>query len=113
MIKMLDPKNDVVFQKIFGMKKNKPILISFLNSILKLTVEDKIKEVEFEEKTLNVSLIVGEKLSILDLNVTTESNIHIRHMGKITSQRCNVYFESDKEVRVAHSMLLVALADAV
>ena len=77
MIKVLDPKNDVVFQKIFGMKKNKPILISFLNSILNLTGEERIKEVEFEEKILNVSLIVGEKLSILDLNVTTESNIHI------------------------------------
>ena len=74
MIKILDPKNDVVFQKIFGMKKNKPILISFLNSILHLTGDDIIKDVEFEEKTLNVSLIVGEKLSILDLNVTLCGN---------------------------------------
>lgn len=28
MIKVLDPKNDVVFQKLFGMKAHKNILIS-------------------------------------------------------------------------------------
>ena len=32
--KMLNPKNDVVFQKIFGNKENKGLLISFLNAIL-------------------------------------------------------------------------------
>jgi hypothetical protein len=47
-------------------------LISFLNSILNLTGKNAIKEVEFEEKNLDVSLIASEKLSILDLHVTTE-----------------------------------------
>ena len=37
MTKLLDRKNDVVFQKLFGMKNHKNILISFLNSILNLT----------------------------------------------------------------------------
>jgi len=39
-------------------------LISFLNSILNLTGKNAIKEVEFEEKHLDVSLIASEKLSI-------------------------------------------------
>ena len=73
MTKVLDPKNDVVFQKLFGMKKHKHILISFLNSILNLTGKNAINEVEFEEKNLDVSLIASEKLSILDLHVTTET----------------------------------------
>jgi len=77
MTKLLDPKNDVVFQKLFGMKNHKNILISFLNSILNLTGKNAIKEVEFEEKHLDVSLIASEKLSILDLHVTTESNINV------------------------------------
>lgn len=77
MHKLLDPKNDVVFQKIFGMKKHKEILISFLNSILYLKGEDMIKEVTFEEKKMDVTLIANEKISILDLHVLTESEINI------------------------------------
>jgi len=41
---------------------------------------------------------------------------HIRILGtrkKITSQRCDVYFVSDKELRLAYSGLLVRLSDAV
>ena len=102
MIKILDPKNDVVFQKIFGMKKNKPILISFLNSILHLTGEDRIKEVDFEEKTLNVSLIAGEKLSILDLHVTTECDIHIN----VEIQLINQYNMIKRTVFYMAKMLL-------
>jgi hypothetical protein len=33
--------------------------------------------VEFEEKQLDMSLIASEKLSVLDLHVTTEKDIHI------------------------------------
>lgn len=43
MIKILDPKNDIVFQKLFGMKEHKHILISFLNSILNLNGKNAIK----------------------------------------------------------------------
>ena len=75
MIKILDPKNDVVFQKLFGMKKHKHILISFLNSVLNLSGDNAIKDVDFEEKSLDVSLIASEKLSILDLHVTIENSI--------------------------------------
>jgi predicted transposase/invertase (TIGR01784 family) len=77
MIKVLDPKNDVVFQKLFGMKKHKNILVSFLNSILNLNGRNAIKDVEFEEKHLDVSLIASEKLSILDLHVITETNMNV------------------------------------
>lgn len=30
----LDPKNDAAFKKIFGTKKNKDILIHFLNDVI-------------------------------------------------------------------------------
>ncbi|MEG0306476.1 MAG: Rpn family recombination-promoting nuclease/putative transposase [Clostridium sp.] len=77
MNKLLDPRNDVVFQKIFGVKENERLLMSFLNSILEPCGNGKIKSLILEEKVLNVSLINSEKLSILDINVTTETDIHI------------------------------------
>ncbi|MEG2290858.1 MAG: Rpn family recombination-promoting nuclease/putative transposase [Clostridium sp.] len=77
MNKLLDPKNDVVFQKLFGVKGNEKLLISFLNSILEPSGNGKIKSLNLEEKELNTSLIASEKLSILDINVTTETNVHI------------------------------------
>ncbi len=77
MNKLLNPKNDVVFQKIFGVKENEKLLISFLNSILEPMGNGKIKSITLEEKALNVSLIASEKLSILDINVTTENSTHI------------------------------------
>jgi len=77
MNKLLNPKNDVVFQKIFGVKENEKLLISFLNSILEPMGNGKIKSITLEDKALNVSLIASEKLSILDINVTTENSTHI------------------------------------
>lgn len=52
MIKVLDPKNDMVFQKLFGMKEHKHILINFLKLILNLIGRNSIKDVEFEEKDI-------------------------------------------------------------
>lgn len=105
MTKVLDPKNDVVFQKIFGMKKHKHILISFLNSILDLTAENTIKDVEFEEKQLDVSLIASEKLSILDLNITTESEVHIN----VEIQLINQYNMIKRTIFYMSKMLLSQL----
>ena len=105
MTKLLDPKNDVVFQKLFGMKNHKNILISFLNSILNLTGKNAIKEVEFEEKHLDVSLIASEKLSILDLHVTTESNINVN----VEIQLINQYNMIKRTIFYMSKMLLSQL----
>lgn len=105
MIKVLDPKNDIVFQKIFGMKEHKNILISFLNSILNLTGKNIIKDVEFEEKHLDVSLIASEKLSILDLHVTTETNLNVN----VEIQLINQYNMIRRTVFYMSKMLLSQL----
>ncbi|BCZ46070.1 hypothetical protein psyc5s11_21370 [Clostridium gelidum] len=102
MTKLLDPKNDVVFQKLFGMKINKKILISFLNSILNLKGINSIKEVEFEEKHLDVSLIASEKLSILDLHVTTEKDMHVN----VEIQLINQYNMIKRTIFYMSKMLL-------
>lgn len=84
--KLLDPKNDVVFQKLFGVKENDKLLISFLNSILEPGGNGKIKSVTIEEKNINVALIASEKLSILDINVTTEDDTHINVEMQLVNQ---------------------------
>ena len=45
--KILDPKNDVAFRKIFGTDKNKDILIGFINDIQNFQGQDKIQDITF------------------------------------------------------------------
>ena len=74
---LLSPKNDVVFQNLFGRNEHKEILISFLNAILTSSEEGKIKDVVINEKKISVSTLLDEKISILDIYVTTDKNTHI------------------------------------
>ena len=62
----LDPKNDVAFKKIFGTKKNKGILIHFLNDMLLFKEGLPIKEVTFLETVLDPE-IAAQKTSIVDV----------------------------------------------
>lgn len=105
MIKLLDPKNDLVFQKLFGMKKHKHILIAFLNAVLRLDGLDKIKDVSFEEKQLDVTLLTSEKLSILDLHVVTETSININ----VEIQLVNQYNMIKRTVYYLSKMILSQL----
>ncbi len=70
----LDPTNDVSFRKLFGTEEHKPLLISFLNSILALEGGRKIKQVEFLPKS-QAPLIKETKTSILDIKCTDERNM--------------------------------------
>ncbi|QAA31083.1 Rpn family recombination-promoting nuclease/putative transposase [Clostridium manihotivorum] len=74
---ILDPKNDVVFQKIFGSPENEDILISFLNALLERTEKEKIKHVEYVDTKLSDIEAIDDKIGILDVRVVTEKGIHI------------------------------------
>lgn len=43
----LDPTNDIAFKKVFGTEEHKPLLISFLNSILRLKPQEFIESLDF------------------------------------------------------------------
>lgn len=86
MNQILSPKNDVVFQKLFGSQENEGLLISFLNSILIKAGNKSIKSIKIQEKNINVNMIVEEKLSILDIHVTTNENVHINVEIQIINQ---------------------------
>ena len=85
-MELLSPKNDVVFQKLFGKNENKEILISFLNAVLRKTLKEKIIDVKIEEKKIDISMVIDEKVSILDIYVTTDKNEHINVEMQIANE---------------------------
>ncbi|NGX61623.1 MAG: hypothetical protein K940chlam9_01110 [Chlamydiae bacterium] len=62
--KFLNPRNDLVFKRVFGSEKNKDILIHFLNDILDRS--SPIKEVTFL-KTIQDPEIAPLRVSIIDV----------------------------------------------
>ena len=74
MSRYLDPTNDVSFRKLFGTEEHKSLLMSFLNSVLSLEGDRKIKEVQLLPKD-QAPLIKETKSSILDVKCTDERNI--------------------------------------
>ena len=86
-------------------ESDKHILIGFLNAVLRLDGLDKIKDVSFEEKQLDVTLLTSEKLSILDLHVVTETSININ----VEIQLINQYNMIKRTVFYLSKMILSQL----
>lgn len=70
-MKFVDVKNDVAFRKIFGNENKKVILISFLNAVLGLEGQDRVKEVTLLNP-FQLPRLAGEKSSIIDVRATDE-----------------------------------------
>jgi len=68
-MRFVDPRNDLAFKKIFGSKKHKDILISFLNAVLDFKDEYKIINVKLENP-YQVPKIPDLKETILDIKAT-------------------------------------------
>ena len=63
----LDPKNDFIFQLLFGKQDNKDILIDLLNAILNREGQDRITDIEsVENKKLDAERIM-DKTCVLDV----------------------------------------------
>ncbi|EHR0219287.1 Rpn family recombination-promoting nuclease/putative transposase [Clostridium perfringens] len=71
---LLNPQIDFVFKKIFGTEENKPILINFLNAVIKPTTP--IKDVEIKNNDIDKDFI-EDKFSRLDVKATTSNKEHI------------------------------------
>lgn len=85
-MKMLSPKNDVVFQLLFGKNENKEILISFLNAILNDSLHETIIDVQVKEKKIDINMVIDEKISILDIFVVTNNKTHINVEMQIVNE---------------------------
>jgi predicted transposase/invertase (TIGR01784 family) len=64
--RLLDPKNDVAFKKIFGTEKNKDILIHFLNDMLTFKEKSPIQKVTFLQPVQDPE-VAHKKTSIVDI----------------------------------------------
>jgi predicted transposase/invertase (TIGR01784 family) len=73
-VKFVDVKNDVAFRKIFGNENKKVILISFLNAVLNLEGQSRVKEVTLLNP-FQLPRIAGEKSSIIDVRATDEKGL--------------------------------------
>ena len=71
---LLNPQIDFVFKKIFGTEKNKPILLNFLNAVIKPTTP--IKDVEIKNNDIDKDFL-EDKFSRLDVKATTSNKEHI------------------------------------
>ncbi len=95
---ILDPKNDVVFQKLFGKKENEDILLSFLNAVLGKQGKDRIVSVDFIDKKLNDEDILDEKIGILDVRVKTNEgsqiNIEIQMINQYNMIKRTLFYWS-------------------
>jgi len=96
-MQFLDPTNDLVFKKIFGNEKKKEILISFLNSILRLKDERTIHDVILLNPT-QAPRIKGAKESILDVRCYDQRGtnyiVEMQVLGQVFFDKRVLYYAS-------------------
>ena len=63
--RLLDPKNDVAFKRIFGTEKNKDILIHFLNDMLVFKDKKLITDVTFLKPILDPEIFAKKQVSLM------------------------------------------------
>jgi predicted transposase/invertase (TIGR01784 family) len=68
-MKFVDIKNDIAFRKIFGNDKKKEILISFLNAVLHLEGDKRIKTITIANP-FQMPILPNMKTSIIDVKAT-------------------------------------------
>ncbi|MBK8805622.1 MAG: Rpn family recombination-promoting nuclease/putative transposase [Bacteroidales bacterium] len=86
-MKFVDIKNDIAFRKIFGNENKKEILISFLNAVLKLENQNKIKTITLLNP-FQLPKIQGLKVTVIDVKATDEKgNIFIIEMQLTDKKR--------------------------
>ena len=89
MLSLLDPKLDYIFKNIFGVEKNKKLLISLLNAILRDNPH--IKDVTLENTEIS-KILEEDKASRLDVRAKTDAGIDIdieiqcRNTGEIPAR---------------------------
>ena len=71
MARYLDPKNDLIFKRIFG--EHPDLLIDFLNALMPFTPDGLIKEIEYLPAE-QVPDILGKKNSLVDVKCRDKSN---------------------------------------
>lgn len=82
-IKLLSPKLDYVFKRIFGQVGNEEITCNLINSIL----ENKITNVELDKNTILEKDLLDDKLGILDIKAKADNNVNINIEMQIVDKK--------------------------
>lgn len=93
--RLLNPKVDFIFKKIFGSEKHPNILISFLNAVMK--PDDKIVSVSINNTEITKDFL-EDKFSRLDVKATTNKgeviNIEIQVKNEFNMIKRSLYYWS-------------------
>jgi predicted transposase/invertase (TIGR01784 family) len=83
----LDPKNDFIFQLLFGKQDNKDILIDLLNAILNREGQDRITDIEsVENKKLDAERIM-DKTCVLDVKAKGQDGTNYNIEMQLTDKK--------------------------
>jgi len=82
----LKPLNDFIFKKLFGEKDDEPILLAFLNAVLKKTHQEKLVEIEIlDNKELSKELL-EDKTGRIDVRAKTSNGEQIDIEVQLSNQ---------------------------
>ncbi len=94
----LKVKNDFIFQRIFGRKENKDILLSLLNAILQLDADNRLEDIEILENTKLEKDRIEDKQGILDVRAKTmtgeQVNIEIQLVNQYNMDKRTLFYWS-------------------
>lgn len=97
MNRLLDPKVDFVFKRIFGSEENKDVLLAFLNETFKASQGELLKEITLVNPYIDKNAL-DDKLSILDIRAVTEDrkqiNIEIQLFNHHNIEKRTLYYWS-------------------
>ena len=82
-IKLLNPKLDYVFKRIFGYVGNEEITENLLNSIL----ENKISKIELDKNPILEKDLLNDKIGILDIKAKADNNVNINIEMQIVDKK--------------------------
>jgi predicted transposase/invertase (TIGR01784 family) len=97
MTERMNPRNDFVFQRIFGSEENKDILLSFLNGVFKPPKGQELTDIEILSTKLNKERI-SEKSIVLDIRARTaegvQINIEIQLVNRYNVEKRTLFYWS-------------------
>lgn len=82
----LKPINDFIFKKLFGDKGDEPMLISFLNAVLKKTHKDQITTITIQDNKELTQELINDKTGRIDVRATTKRGEEIDIEVQVANQ---------------------------
>jgi predicted transposase/invertase (TIGR01784 family) len=83
----MKPKNDFIFQKLFGEEESKESLASLLNAILGLEGEKRIRNLKVKDNKQLAKKMVDDKTGRLDISAESDDQVQYDIEMQLTDQR--------------------------